>query len=99
MTTPEAELPLEAALRELEQIVYDLEAGNTSLDDALKRYEQGVGLLRHCYAKLANAEQTLQQLSGQTAAGKPELLKFDHTSAVEKPAAVRRKRTLPGLEE
>lgn len=77
----------EQALAELERILHDLEDGTTSLDDALARYERGVGLLRLCYAQLRDAEQKIQLLAGLTEDGKPDLQVFEHTAAVEKAAA------------
>ena len=77
--------------RDLDRILRDLEDGTTTLDDALARYERGVGLLRLCYAQLRDAEQKIQQLAGTTADGKPDLLPFDHTAAVEKEKPAKRK--------
>lgn len=74
----------EQALGELERILRDLEDGTTSLEDALARYERGVGLLKHCYSQLRDAEQKIRQLSGLTEDGKPDLKPFEHTAAVEK---------------
>lgn len=79
------DVPFESALAELERVLRDLEDGTTTLDDALARYETGVGLLRVCYAKLRDAEHKIQQLAGLTADGKPDLQVFEHTAAVEKP--------------
>ena len=74
----------EQALGELEKILRDLEDGTTSLEDALARYERGVGLLKHCYGQLRDAEQKIRQLTGLTEDGKPDLKPFDHTASVEK---------------
>ena len=74
----------EQALGELEKILRDLEDGTTTLEDALARYEKGVGLLRQCYAQLRDAEQRIQQLAGVTEDGRPDLKPFEHTAAVEK---------------
>jgi exodeoxyribonuclease VII small subunit len=87
MPPPEAQPQpprFEQALGELERILRDLEDGTTSLEDALARYERGVGLLKQCYAQLRDAEQKIRQLSGQTEDGKPVLQPFEHTAAVEK---------------
>lgn len=73
----------EESLAELEQVLRDLEDGTTTLDDALARYERGVGLLRHCYGQLAAAEQKIQLLAGLTADGGPDLKPFEHTAAIE----------------
>jgi exodeoxyribonuclease VII small subunit len=86
-----AETPrFEQALSDLERVLRDLEDGTTTLDDALARYERGVALLRVCYGQLKDAEQKIQQLSGLTEDGKPQLTPFEHVAAVEK-VAVRRK--------
>ncbi len=52
-------------LVELEQIIRDLEGGQLSLEDSLKRYERGVGLLRSLQEKIANAEQKVTVLLGE----------------------------------
>lgn len=80
----------EQAIAELDRILRELEDGTTSLEDALARYERGVGLLRQCYGQLRSAEQKIQQLSGISEDGKPDLRPFDHTSSVDK--AKRRQR-------
>jgi exodeoxyribonuclease VII small subunit len=51
-----AGLSFEDALGELEQIVRGLESGQQKLEDAIKAYERGAALRRHCEAKLAEAE-------------------------------------------
>lgn len=59
----------EKALTELEKIVEALESGELTLDQALKKYEEGVGLTRACQAKLQEAEKKIEiltrQLSGE----------------------------------
>ena len=98
MPPPDPEpVRFEQALAELERILRDLEDGTTSLDDALARYERGVGLLRLCYAQLRDAEQKIQFLAGLTEDGKPDLQVFGHTAAVEKAAPPPgRKKAKPG---
>lgn len=54
----------EAAVAELEAIVQDMEAGQLALEDALARYQRGVGLLRFCQETLARADQRVKQLEG-----------------------------------
>jgi exodeoxyribonuclease VII small subunit len=72
------------ALVELEKIVHDLEDGETGLEQALERYEQGVGLLKRCYAQLRQVEQRIVELTGKDEAGNPVLKPFEHTSALKK---------------
>jgi len=66
----------EQALAELEAIVHELEEGKIGLEDALARYEQGVGLLKHGYALLRNAEQRIMQLAGVDEQGRPIVQPF-----------------------
>ncbi len=70
----------ESALAELEQILRDLEDGTTTLEDALARYERGVGLLKSCYGQLRDAEQRIRQLTGVGEDGRPELKPFHHAA-------------------
>ena len=57
------ELKFEKALERLEKIVEELEAGNIPLDEALKKYEEGVRLSRACNEKLTQAEKKIQILT------------------------------------
>jgi exodeoxyribonuclease VII small subunit len=58
----------EAAVSELEAIVQEMESGKLPLEDALARYQRGVGLLRYCQETLADAEQRVKVLEGETLA-------------------------------
>lgn len=73
-------LSFEAAIKELEEVLHDLEDGSMSLDASLARYEQGVALLRNCYEKLQKAEQKVQLLAGIDENGKPILKPFSQQS-------------------
>jgi exodeoxyribonuclease VII small subunit len=81
--TPPTPLPFEQALAELESILRELEDGTTSLEDALARYERGVGLLRQCYAQLRDAEQKVKLLAGFNDDGGADLKPFDHVASIE----------------
>jgi len=94
-TTEPPPLRFEQALAELETILRELEDGNTNLDDALARYERGVGLLRHCYAQLRDAEQKVKLLAGLTDDGGADLKPFDHVASIETAKAAVRKSTKP----
>ena len=52
----------EAALERLEAIVAGLESGELALEDALARFEEGVGLTRALGEQLAQAERRIEQL-------------------------------------
>lgn len=54
----------EAAVAELESIVQDMESGQLDLEDALARYQRGIGLLKYCQETLNGAEQRIRQLEG-----------------------------------
>lgn len=54
----------EESLLELERMVRELEDGRLGLEDALARYEQGVGLIKSCYQQLRQAEQRILMLTG-----------------------------------
>ena len=63
----------EQTLSRLEQTVRLLEEGQIGLDDALARYEEGVGLLRKAYELLEKAERRISLLSGVDSEGNPVL--------------------------
>ena len=52
----------EAALAELEALVARLEGGDLPLDEALKTFERGVELTRHCQTSLKSAQQKVEIL-------------------------------------
>jgi len=66
----------EKALAELEKIVEALEAGELSLDEALKQYEEGVKLTRACQTKLQEAEKKIEILT-RGLAGELKVEPFD----------------------
>lgn len=74
----------EENMAELESVVRDLEDGKTSLETAIARYEQGIGLLRTCHELLRQAEQRIVLLTGVDEAGDPVTEPFEHSS-VESP--------------
>ncbi len=68
----------EAALAQLEEIIERIEAGELGLEDSIKEYERGVGLVRRCREVLDTAQQRVEELgkalenpSGATTAGRP----------------------------
>ncbi|MBC6003927.1 MAG: exodeoxyribonuclease VII small subunit [Paeniclostridium sordellii] len=48
-------LSYEEAYKNLEDILLKLESGNTSLDESLSLYEEGIKLYRHCNKLLEEA--------------------------------------------
>jgi exodeoxyribonuclease VII small subunit len=96
MTEPADPLSFEDSLIQLEQTVRELEDGRLGLDDALARYEQGVGLIKSCHARLRQAEQRILLLTGVDDAGGPVLQPFQHeATAAVKAEPVRRPRKKP----
>ena len=57
-----AEPKFEKDLEKLEQTVEALEAGGLSLDDALKRFEEGIKVARRCEKALTEAERKIEIL-------------------------------------
>ena len=57
-----ADMPFEAALAELEQIVDKLEKGAVALDDSITLYERGEALKAHCAKLLSAAEARVDKI-------------------------------------
>ncbi|RLB65384.1 MAG: exodeoxyribonuclease VII small subunit [Deltaproteobacteria bacterium] len=57
-----AKQSFEAALKKLEEVVEKLESGEVSLDQSLKLFEQGIGLVRQCSQRLDEVESKVQML-------------------------------------
>jgi len=53
----------EDALRELEQILSEIENGEVGLEESLVKYERGNFLIQHCRAVLGQAEKQIELLS------------------------------------
>jgi exodeoxyribonuclease VII small subunit len=58
-----AALPFEKALRELEQIVGQLEQGDVPLERSIEIYERGNRLKAHCEALLRKAELKVDRIT------------------------------------
>ena len=72
----------EEALSELEGLVERLERGDLPLDEALKTFERGVELTRHCQSSLKSAQQKVEILlkRGSGAEIEPFSVAEDETS-------------------
>ena len=79
----DASQSFEGSLAQLQQIVNDLEEGQLGLEVSLSRFEEGIRLLRSCYRILEQAEQRIEILTGQDAAGNPVTGPFDSTATFE----------------
>ncbi|HET9533388.1 MAG TPA: exodeoxyribonuclease VII small subunit [Blastocatellia bacterium] len=58
----ETEKSFESSLRELEEIVEQLEAGDLPLEESLELFERGVRLSRECQKRLDAAERRVEVL-------------------------------------
>ena len=65
----------EQALAELESLVQRLEGGDLPLDEALKAFERGIALTRHCQASLQAAQQRVEILLKR--GGQPQVAPFE----------------------
>ncbi|MDD5595364.1 MAG: exodeoxyribonuclease VII small subunit [Candidatus Omnitrophica bacterium] len=77
-----AEIKFEEALKKLEKIVDDLESGELTLDEALKKYQEGIELSRLCGQRLDNAKKKIELLM-KNKKGEPELRPLDETKVEE----------------
>jgi exodeoxyribonuclease VII small subunit len=57
-----SEKKFEDAMKRLEEIVRSLEEGDLPLEDALKVFEEGMGLVKFCSDKLEEAEKKVTLL-------------------------------------
>lgn len=63
MAESKGSIDFEKSLKELEQIVKDLESGNINLDQSIKKFEQGIELYKNCRSTLDKAEKKIKILS------------------------------------
>jgi len=62
-TRPVEEMSFEEALRELEEIVGELERGSVPLDKSIAIYERGEALKKHCEKLLKEAEARIEKIT------------------------------------
>ncbi len=77
-----AEMKFEDALKKLEKIVNELENGDLTLDEALKKYQEGIELSRVCSQRLENAKKKIELLS-KNKKGEFELKALDEDEVKE----------------
>lgn len=58
-----AKMTFETALKQLEEIVAQLESGNLPLEEALKKFEEGTKLSKFCSQKLEETEKRITMLT------------------------------------
>ena len=74
--TAKKSINLEKSLADLEALVEELESGDLPLDQAMKKFEEGIKLTRGCQAALKEAEQKVEILL-KSAGGEAKLEEFD----------------------
>ena len=84
MSRDSKSLDFEQALSELESLVARLERGDVPLDDALRTFERGVALTRHCQACLQAAQQKVEILLKR--GGQSQVEPFEGSAEEEAPA-------------
>ena len=57
-----AKKTFEMAMKQLEQIVQDLETGDMPLEKAIKKFEEGVKISKYCSEKLDESEKRITLL-------------------------------------
>ncbi|MFN4340622.1 MAG: exodeoxyribonuclease VII small subunit [Azonexus sp.] len=66
-STPIADMKFETALAELEAIVASMESGKLELEASIAAYKRGMALMKHCQARLADAEEQIRIIeNGET---------------------------------
>lgn len=68
-------MEFEKSIERLEQIVSQMEQGNLPLDQALKLFEEGTGLVKSCAKQLDEAELRVVRLM-KGADGEPQEMEF-----------------------
>jgi len=58
-------LTFEEALEKLEMIVKELESGTLSLDQSVKKYQEGIELSKFCSTQLTKAQEVVVKLMNQ----------------------------------
>ena len=69
-------MDFEKKLNRMDDLVVKMEAGDLTLEDSLKIFEEGVNLSRDCNSQLNEAEQKVKILLGVDSDGKPVLGDF-----------------------
>ena len=57
-----AKKTFEMAMKQLEQIVHDLETGDLPLEKAIKKFEEGIQISKYCSEKLDESEKKITLL-------------------------------------
>ena len=73
-----AKKTFEQAMKQLEQIVQDLESWDMPLEKAIKKFEEGIQLSKYCTSKLDESEKRITILMKDTAGDVSEVPFAEH---------------------
>ncbi len=71
-----AKKTFEMAMKQLEQIVQDLETGDMPLEKAIKKFEEGIKISKYCSEKLDESEKRITLLMRDSSGGKVSEIPF-----------------------
>ena len=57
-----AKMTFELAMKQLEKIVQELESGDMPLEEAVKKFEEGINISKYCSEKLNESEKKITLL-------------------------------------
>jgi len=58
-----SKLSFEQAVKDLTEIVGEIEAGDIALQESLGQYERGMELIKHCQSILQKAEEKIEKIT------------------------------------
>ncbi len=64
--TKKTELNFEIAIKQLEEIINDMENGNIELEQSMNKYKTGMELVKFCQEKLRDVEQKVKILDQES---------------------------------
>ena len=77
----EDEVSFEQAMERLDEIVSSMEGERMSLEDMVRSYEEGVGLLRVCRNRIDTAKRRVEMITADLEGNKATLAPFDPAAA------------------
>ena len=82
----EDEVSFEQAMERLDEIVSSMEGERMSLEDMVRSYEEGVGLLRVCRNRIDTAKRRVEMITADLEGNKAALAPFDPAAAAPESA-------------
>jgi len=77
------ELSFEDAMSRLDEIVGAMETDRMPLEEMIRSYEEGIGLLKNCRQRLDGARRRVELISADLEGGKASTSAFDADAAAE----------------